>query len=198
MSLISDAMRTELLRAYSAPDRHYHDLAHIETLLDLARAHAALLSDPEAVDAAIWFHDAVYDTRRSDNEAKSAELAVARLKGTIADDRLDHIATMIRATAGHALPQFPDAGAQRDCALFLDMDLAVLGGPAEAFAAYESAVRREYGWVPEPLWIAGRRKVLESFLVRAAIYATPQFRASHEARARENLTQALAALAASP
>jgi predicted metal-dependent HD superfamily phosphohydrolase len=198
MSLISDAIRAELTGAYTAPDRHYHDLGHIATLLDLARGQAANLSDPEAVEAAIWFHDAVYDTHRHDNEAKSAALAGAMLRGAIADERLDRIAVMIRATAGHILPDLADAGASRDCALFLDMDLAILGGPPETFAAYERAVRREYGWVPEPLWIAGRRKVLESFLARATIYATPQFRASHETPARANLKHALTALAPPP
>ncbi len=75
------------------------------------------------------------------------------------------------------------------------MDLAILGSPQAAFAAYEEAVRREYAWVPEPLWISGRRQVLERFLARPAIYASPQFRASHEASARKNLAQALAGLA---
>ena len=79
MSLISEPIRDELVRAYTAPDRHYHDLAHIEAMLASARAYHGALSDPAAVAAAIWFHDAVYDTRRHDNEAKSAELAAARL-----------------------------------------------------------------------------------------------------------------------
>jgi predicted metal-dependent HD superfamily phosphohydrolase len=195
MSLISGTIRDELVRAYAAPDRHYHDLAHIEALLALAREHGAALSDREAVDAAIWFHDAIYDTRRHNNEARSAELAGERLRGRADQDRIDRIATMIRATAGHTLPGLPDDGARRDCALFLDMDLAILGSEPAAFDAYEAAVRREYSWVPEPLWVEGRRKVLENFLARPAIYASPQFQASHEAAARRNLAQSLAALA---
>ena len=188
-------IRAELERAYGTPDRHYHGLAHIEALLGLARQHAQALSDPEVVEAAIWFHDAIYDTHRHDNEAKSAELAMARLRGATDDDRLARIDAMIRATAGHQLPEFSTPEAARDGALFLDMDLSILGAAPEAFAAYEAAVRREYAWVPEPMWIAGRRKVLESFLARDAIYASPQFRASHEAAARRNLAQSLTALA---
>ena len=194
MSLISGTIRDELVRAYTAPDRHYHNLAHIETMLGLARAHGDALSDSEAVAAAIWFHDAVYDTRRHDNEAKSAELAAERLAAVRNPDRLSRITTMIRATAGHALPRFGDEAARHDCALFLDFDLAILGSPPDEFAAYEAAVRREYAWVPEPLWIEGRRKVVESFLARPAIYASWQFQASHEAAARRNLAQSLAAL----
>jgi len=177
------------VRAYTAPDRHYHNLAHIEAMLGLMRMHA--LSDPTSIEAAIWFHDAVYDTRRHDNEERSAALATERLAGLLSPDRIGRIATQIRATAGHTVPDFSDAGVRNDCALFLDMDLAILGGTPEDFAAYESAVRREYAWVPEPLWIEGRRQVLERFLARPTIYASQPFRASHEAAARRNLTRSL-------
>jgi predicted metal-dependent HD superfamily phosphohydrolase len=194
MSLISSGVRAELAGIYQAPDRHYHDLRHIEALLGLARDHANALFDRDAVEAAIWFHDAIYDTRRSDNEARSAELAIARLAEAAAPDRVAGIATMIRATAGHGVPEFADARAAADCALFLDMDLAILGAAPADFAIYEQDVRREYAWVPQPQWIAGRRRVLESFLARPVIFATPLFRASREARARQNVANALAAL----
>ena len=101
---------------------------------------------------------------------------------------------MIRATAGHAVPAFADAAAAQDCALFLDMDLAILGSAPAGFDAYEQAVRREYDWVSEPQWIAGRRAVLAGFLARPAIYATAAFRATHEAAARRNLAEAMARL----
>jgi len=194
MSLISETIRDELRRAYTASDRHYHNLAHIEAMLGLAGNHSGALSDSEAVEAAIWFHDAVYDTRRHDNEAKSAELAAERLAALTSPERISRVATMIRATAGHTLPSFSNEAAKHDCVLFLDFDLAILGSPPDEFAAYEAAVRREYAWVPDPLWIEGRRKVVESFLARPAIYASPQFQRSHEGAARQNLAQSLAAL----
>src|SRR5215470_11849955 len=108
MTLISDPVRAELVSAYTASDRHYHDLRHIETLLGLADACASAITDREAVEAAIWFHDAIYDTRRNDNEERSAGLAVARLAGTTDGGRVARIAAMIRATAGHAVPDFAD------------------------------------------------------------------------------------------
>jgi len=194
MTLMSDPVRAELVRAYAAPDRHYHGLRHIEALLGLAATHADAIADRDAVETAIWFHDAIYDTRRHDNEDKSAGLAVARLAGIAAPDRIARIAAMIRATAGHRVPDFADPAAARDCALFLDMDLAILGGTTAEFEAYEQDVKREYEWVSEPQWRAGRRAVLAGFLTRPAIYATARFRESHEAAARRNLAQALARL----
>jgi predicted metal-dependent HD superfamily phosphohydrolase len=194
-SPIAGKLRDDLVRAYAAPERHYHNLTHIEAMLELMRTHKHALSDPQTVEAAIWFHDAIYDTRRHDNEEKSAELAAGRLAGLLSPERIVLIACMIRATAGHHVPDGLDDSQQRDCALFLDTDLSILGSTPDVFAAYEDAVRREYGWVPDALWREGRRKVLQGFLDRPAIYMSPQFRASHEAAARANLTRSLERLA---
>jgi predicted metal-dependent HD superfamily phosphohydrolase len=194
MTLISEPLRAELTAAYAAPGRHYHDLQHIEALLALAEACAGEIVDRDAVEAAIWLHDAVYDSRREDNEERSAALAEERLAGTASEERIARIAAMIRATAGHAMPDVADAGSRQDCALFLDMDLSVLGSPEAEFDAYEAAVRREYDWVTEDQWRQGRRAVLAGFLTRPAIYVTARFQASHEAAARHNLTRAIGRL----
>lgn len=194
MSPITDVVRSELVRIYTAPDRHYHDLAHIEAMLGLMRAHEQCWRDPTSVEAAIWFHDAVYDTHRHDNEERSATLAAERLAGQLSPSRVDRIAAMIRASADHVVPSLADAAARSDCALFLDLDLAILGSAPSDFAAYESAVRKEYGWVPEARWLEGRRRVLQRFLARPTIYLSPQFQASHETAARRNLANALALL----
>jgi predicted metal-dependent HD superfamily phosphohydrolase len=195
MSLIDGKLRDELVRAYAAPERHYHNLAHIEAMLGLMHSYENALSDPQSVEAAIWFHDVIYDTRRHDNEEKSAELAASRLSGLLSPDRIALIARMIRATAGHHVPAGLDSAQQRDCALFLDTDLSILGSTPDLFASYEDAVRREYGWVPDALWREGRRIVLQGFLDRPAIYVSPQFHASHEAAARANLMRSLERLA---
>ena len=196
MSLLSEDVRSRLVGIYTGPHRHYHELRHIKAMLVLAEKHGPEITDSEAVEAAIWFHDAVYDTRRADNEAQSAMLATQLLAGAAAGERLEFIAAMIQASAKHRVPESMQAPAADDCALFLDMDLAILGGPAAEFAVYERAVRREYDWVPEKEWLAGRSQVLRSFLARPFIYASPQFQRSHEAAARSNLMQSLTALEA--
>ncbi|MBZ9794086.1 hypothetical protein [Mesorhizobium sp. ES1-4] len=192
--LIDDALKAELSALYAAEDRRYHGLAHISAMLALAGDYRTLLDDPEAVEAAIWFHDAVYDSRAKDNEARSAALAEQKLGGRIDAARLERISAMILATATHQLPPFEDAAATRDASLFLDMDLSILGADPVAFDAYERAVRREYGWVEEPMWRAGRGAVLKSFLARPHIFHTQEFRQRFEPQARHNIARSLQAL----
>jgi predicted metal-dependent HD superfamily phosphohydrolase len=192
--LIDEALKSELAALYRAAERHYHGLAHIEAMLALATEHRRLLHDPEAVEAAIWFHDAIYDSRAKDNEAKSAELAEKRLAGRASPHRLARIAAMINATATHQLPAFRDEDALKDAAFLLDMDLAILGAEPAVFDAYEKAVRLEYGWVEEPMWRAGRAAVLKNFLARPHIFNTQLFRDRLEAQARKNLGRSLQAL----
>ncbi|TPK23391.1 hypothetical protein FJ872_03390 [Mesorhizobium sp. B2-5-9] len=192
--LIDDALKTELSVLYKAGDRHYHNLAHIEAMLGLAGDYRTLLDDPEAVEAAIWFHDAVYDSRAKDNEAQSAALAEQKLAGRIDAGRLSHVSAMILATATHQVPLFDDVAATRDASLFLDMDLSILGAAPDAFDAYERAVRHEYGWVEEPMWRAGRGAVLKSFLARPHIFHTQEFRQRFEPQARRNMARSLQAL----
>ncbi|WP_202354586.1 HD domain-containing protein [Mesorhizobium sp. 113-3-3] len=192
--LIDESLKQELSALYRAEDRHYHNLAHIEAMLGLAGDYRALLGDPEAVEAAIWFHDAIYDSKTKDNEARSAALAEKRLAGRTDAGRLRRIGAMILATATHQLPRFDDDATTRDASLFLDMDLSILGAEPDAFDAYENAVRREYDWVEEPMWRAGRGAVLKDFLARTRIFHTEEFRQRFEPQARLNMARSLEAL----
>ncbi|UVK45101.1 hypothetical protein BPNPMPFG_000599 [Mesorhizobium sp. AR07] len=194
--LMDDALKSELSALYRAQDRHYHNLAHIEAMLALAGDYRGLVGDPEAVEAAIWFHDAIYDSKAKDNEAQSAALAEKELVGRVDARRLDRISAMIVATATHQPPLFDDATAVRDASLFLDMDLSILGAAPDAFDAYERAVRREYAWVEEPMWRAGRGAVLNNFLARPHIFHTEEFRQRFEQQARANMARSLEALTA--
>ncbi|TPM41728.1 hypothetical protein [Mesorhizobium sp. B2-3-4] len=193
--LIDNALKTELSALYGAESRHYHGLAHIEAMLALAGEYREELGDPGAVEAAIWFHDAIYDSRAKDNEAQSAALAERLLADRVDAARLKRVSAMILATATHQLPLFEDAAAMRDASLFLDMDLSILGAAPDAFDAYEHAVRREYDWVEEPMWRAGRGEVLKAFLGRAHIFHTEEFRRRFEPQAKLNLARSLEALA---
>src|SRR3954469_6456727 len=69
----------QLLRRWSEPHRGYHNVDHLAAVLDTIGEYAATAGDADAVRLAAWYHDAVYDPARADNEAASAALAVTEL-----------------------------------------------------------------------------------------------------------------------
>lgn len=184
----------DLLTAYRDPHRHYHDIGHIEAMLAELQDCRPLLHDAEAVELAIWFHDAIYDAAAPDNEERSADLARQVLGRRLGQGRLERVATLILATRKHELAG--DSGPQEraDMAYFLDLDLQILGAEAARFDAYEAAVRREYAHVPEAAWRIGRAAVLQRFTARPRLYFSDLFAERLEERARANLARSLAKL----
>jgi predicted metal-dependent HD superfamily phosphohydrolase len=183
------AIYDELFTRYTAADRRYHDLRHIETCLRLFDSVRALAGDADSIELAIWFHDAIYDSRRSDNEESSAHLAVDALARLGVPPTITQpVSGLILATRHNAPPTDADA------ALLIDIDLSVFGQPVHVFDEYEKGVRFEYAWVPESSFRAGRSKVLQSFLDRPQIYTTDYFHNALESTARENLMRSLANL----
>ncbi len=182
----SEAVYQGLAARYAEPHRAYHTLEHIgECLLHLDSARR-LLSRPAAVELALWFHDAVYDPRRADNEEQSARLArhVLLTEG-VEMGLVESVAAMIRLTS-HERDDL-----EGDAAVLCDVDLAILGAEPERFDRYDAAIRREYDWVPEEIYNRGRGRVLARFLDRPHIYHSPFFRDGREKRARENIARAI-------
>lgn len=186
-----------VLALHRQPHRRYHTVRHVRWVvrhaIELAAQHADRVSDLGAVIAAAFFHDAVYEPERSDNEAASAALARRALRelGWSAA-RVDTVASMIEATAGHAA-QTAHA-APLDTAVLLAADLAVLGADPASYAEYATGVRAEYAFVPDAAWRTGRAQVLRSFIDRPAIYEPQLGLDVWERRARANLAAELTTL----
>lgn len=181
-----------LVAAYTAPERHYHNLDHLAEMFRVADRLSGQVDDPPALHLAIWFHDAVYDARAKDNERRSGELVVDLLGPVgVPASAIDRIVQMIWATQ-HTSDTPPPAG--RDARVLLDADLAVLGASEERYARYARDIRKEYAWVPDADYRAGRAAVLEHFLARPRIYLTDVMFDEGEQRARANLRAELAGL----
>ena len=179
---LADAVWTEIAAAYAEPARHYHGPAHIEALLNLSVQHRAHLRAPAAIDLAIFFHDAIYDARRSDNEVLSAALAqdhLARLGVPMAV--ADRVASLIDMTRHGAVEPAPG---DTDAHHFLDFDLSTLGAAPPLYDAYAAAIRREYAHVPPGDYRLGRARVLQGFLAQPRIYRVPALRGHWEDAAR--------------
>jgi len=173
----------ELVRHYGATNRHYHNLNHLHQLFQLCDEYNAKLEDATIVNWAIWYHDIIYNARRKDNEAQSAQLAKVRLEETtLSSGQVMQIVQFIEATAQHL-----SVLASGDLAYFLDFDLAILGAPAPEYRAYTDAIRKEYRHVPGFFYRRGRRKVIQYFSQAKQLYRTPELRQRFESQARANL-----------
>lgn len=184
-------MTPALRAAYSEPHRRYHTLEHIEDCLSQLEAVDGLSAgDRHTLELAIWWHDAVYDPTRADNEAVSADLARHDLSAMgESAETVAEVARLILLTKGHAVEPGDTLGA-----ILVSIDLSILGRSPADYDRYAAQVREEYGFVPQEAWRAGRSAVLRRFLDAPAIYAESAFAARYETPARENLARELDSL----
>lgn len=178
----SDALHTRLLARYAEPHRAYHTQQHLAECLVLFDEVRHLAKRPVEVEVALWFHDAVYDVHRHDNEAVSADWArTALLEAGAPADVAGRVAALVLATRHSVAPATPDEQ------LLVDIDLAILGAAPARFAEYEAQIRREYGHVPAAVFAEKRGQILAAFRARPVLYGTPALRERFEAAARANL-----------
>ena len=130
-----------------------------------------------------------YDPERTDNEQVSADRARVGLRGLVPDERIDEVERLVLLTATHDAEPGDANGA-----VLCDADLAVLASPPEAYAAYASAVRAEYGHLSDDVFTAGRIAVLERLLALPQLYRLPAVADEWTPRARANMTAELTLL----
>lgn len=189
-----------LIAAYDAQGRAYHNKTHLQDVLqklDWAREALPQSGDMgtmpvaeqhrlfDTIELALWYHDAVYDAKAADNEAKSRDLLLHDakkfgLRPTIADAA----GNLIELTADHKEAR---TLAER---IIVDCDLSILGAPADIFSTYDRGIRQEYSHIPAPIYKAARRQVLAGFLNQPQIFKTTAFHDRLETAARENLRAA--------
>ncbi|MDQ6873708.1 MAG: hypothetical protein M3042_01390 [Actinomycetota bacterium] len=179
-----------LLARYAEPHRHYHTVTHLVAVLSTVDTLAPEAAEPDIARLAGWYHDAVYNPSRSDNEECSALLAEDELAQMVLPHRyVERVAALVRITAAH----HPPAG-DAEAAVLCDADLAVLAAPAPEYDAYVAAVRREYAHVGDAGWRVGRGDVLGRLVALPQLFWTRPARA-WEPGARANLSRELAGLA---
>ena len=178
--------RDDLITAYAAADRAYHNLAHVEDCLDkLARVDGLSAAEREILAEAIWWHDVVYDPMRSDNEELSARLAEQHVAANIREE----VGRLIRLTRTHQVDSSDKLGA-----ILISIDLSILAAEPPRYDAYAAAIRREYAHVPDAAYRAGRADVLRRFAARPVIFPDASFARAWETKARDNLARELASL----
>lgn len=186
-------LRDALLAAYAEPHRSYHStrhlaevLEHVDLLLTETPEVAEVAGSRDAVLLAAWYHDAVYDGSRDDEE-RSAALAESTLtEAAVPAPLVAEVARLVRLTADHR-PGDADLAGQVLC----DADLAILGSDPDRYDEYAADVRTEYAHLDEPTFRDGRARVLRSLLEKPALFHTTRGRALWEEAARRNVEREL-------
>lgn len=180
----------ELEQQYVNHGRHYHTLTHIDKMCELMEQFEP--NPPPELRFAVFFHDAIYDTTREDNEEQSALLATKVLSQLGINGAVQSLTSkLILCTKIHQ-PRPGDLAAMSG--LFLDLDLLILASTPIEYDAYAAKIHKEYAWVPEAQYKAGRAHILNAFLERPFIYFTEEIRKRHERAARENIQRELSTL----
>lgn len=178
-----------LVQAYSEKHRHYHNTQHIKALLKHFDSTTSLMENPNELELAIWFHDAIYKPHSSTNELDSANWVKVFLSSHGCDDAIiDRVFHMIMATL------HTEKTSTTDEKIIVDIDLTILGSPSNTYCQFEKDIRSEYKWVPSFLYKKKRKEILTSFLDRDRIYHCDYFFRKLEHQARENLKGAINAL----
>jgi predicted metal-dependent HD superfamily phosphohydrolase len=181
----------ELIARYSEPHRKYHTVQHLDECFDKFDEICPLARYPAEVELALWFHDAIYDVKRHDNEEKSADWARTSASAAgVSTDACERVCSLIMSTRHKAVPRGTDAE------ILVDVDLSILGAAPVRFDEYERQVREEYAWVPDFLFRRERKAVLKEFLARPQIFSSTRFRNRYERQARSNIERSLERLGA--
>jgi predicted metal-dependent HD superfamily phosphohydrolase len=187
-SLLIDVVWETINKKYSERNRHYHNLKHIESMLELTKENETAITNLDEVLFAIWFHDSIYKSRSKRNEEKSANFAETILrKFNITTQKIENIKQLILSTKKHKIIADENA----DNAFLLDFDLSILGTDWSVYQNYSHNIRKEYKMYPDFLYKPARKKVLESFLNREKLYFTEKYSLLFEEKARENLQKEL-------
>lgn len=174
---------------YRDAGRYYHDLGHIKKMYASLQEVKDYVDDWDIMLFALFYHDIIYQAKRSDNESESALLA-ARHLGEINLDkkRIERCSVHILATKGHT------KSTDNDTNRFIDADLSILGAEDQIYKRYMKDIRREYFMYSDKEYSYGRRKALDHFLKMDAIYKTQHFVDKYENQARKNIQEELAYL----
>lgn len=184
-SINTEKVFFELIGLYNEKNRHYHNLSHIENSLDLLDKLVPAGQDVDMIEAAIWWHDAIYSTRLNNNEQLSSDLfslhnSELRL---FSNESSRIVESLIISTATHMISR----GDYYSTKYFLDIDMAILGSSPEQYLKYASNIRKEYNWVSEELYSSKRKFLLKSLLNKSRIYYTNEFYNKFEISARRNI-----------
>jgi predicted metal-dependent HD superfamily phosphohydrolase len=168
--------------------RSFHNLGHIDDCLQRFDEVAPRLGDRDAVEVALWFHDAIYEPGNPDNERQSAQLFLDQSAGALPQFRR-RVCALILTTRRARTPR------SNDCKFIDDIDLAGFGSPWEEFMRNGARLRREFSTQSDSDYYRGLSAFLSALRRRPQFFRTEYFIERYEKQARKNLDRLLAEIA---
>lgn len=176
---------------YSEDGRYYHSLKHVQDCVEKVKIGKEIATDINAVEVALWFHDAFNDVYRHDNEERSAIFARESLINAGVNRKFaENVERIILFTKHKVRPKDIDAQ------LAVDIDLSSLAAPREIFVKNTEDIRKEFSRVDTASFRRGRAELLQGFLDRDPLYMTEPFRERYEEAAKDNLRKTIKELRA--
>ena len=175
-----------LLNLYSPKHRSFHNTEHIEWCLNEFNQVRHLAENPDEVEFAIWYHDAIYNPGLEGNEEKSADLAQIMSNAIGLDEEIGkRVYSLVLATKHNGY--YPS----NDAKLLSDIDLISLGLDEYEFDKYSEEVRKEFSYVDYRKYLHGRISFAKTMLAKERIYQTDYFYKKYNQKARQNLERHL-------
>lgn len=172
----------ELKEHYSAKRRYYHNLGHLQYMLNVIEPVLHQAQDTDSLLFALFYHDFVYDATSKQNEENSVKAAAERLQTIyFPEEKIVLCSQHIIATKKHETSDCADTN------LLLDADLSIFGSSKEEYDSYCRNIRKEYSLYPDLVYKPGRRKVIQHFLKMENIFKTVYFREKFGLKAKSNL-----------
>ncbi|MFZ4789998.1 MAG: hypothetical protein ACOYMW_03720 [Candidatus Competibacteraceae bacterium] len=180
----------ELVQRYREPHRHYHTLTHIRHCLRQFDQAVDLMDHPDAVEIALWFHDAIYVPGAVDNERRSADL-FREWSAAIdaAADFQESVSDLVMATTHRTPPLW------RDGQFMVDIDLSSFGLPWEDCEQDGRRIRAECAHLTDDQYYPGHLRFLLTLQNRPAFFFTDFFQQRYGPAAHDNINRIVANLA---
>ena len=184
----STRLGVDLLERYSESGRRYHTIEHIDHCLGQFDEVHTDCRQPDAVELAIWFHDAIYNFPAYQNEKLSAAFFMERSEQLLDTSFRQDVFDLVIATE-HTSPPV-----DHDQRILVDVDLSSFGLPWDRFAADGKNIRQELSYLSDADFYAGQIAFMEALLARDRIYNTTHFHDKYESIARANVARYLESL----
>ena len=166
-----------LLERWSSPERRFHNLKHLLSVLSRVDELTEETHEPDLVRLAAWYHGAVFASdlaatlanKGGEDEVASADVALTELLALgVPEARAQRVHDLVVHLARHTTDR-----SDPDSAVLCDADLAMLAVEPQRYKAYLEELRAEYSHIPQRDFLEARQRILRKLLARTSLFISP-------------------------